>query len=116
MNFLSHSPADTLPGMNAISKLRRARGWTQADLADAAGTTQATIARVERGFDGVTLRMLNDIAAALDVPTRDLLSDDRSDLEAILMQYFRGLSPDRQQGWIDVARHSLAETNGQTDP
>ena len=57
-----------------IRVLRRARCWTQDELAEKAGLTSRTIAAAEAG-QPIALRSVREIAAALDVlPT--LLSPD----------------------------------------
>ena len=48
----------------SLSKARESAGLTQAELAEKANTTQATIARIERG-DNVSFDKLADIAHAM---------------------------------------------------
>jgi ribosome-binding protein aMBF1 (putative translation factor) len=50
----------------AVRELRVARGWSQADLATAAGMTQSAVARFEAGGTVPTLLLLGRIARALD--------------------------------------------------
>jgi ribosome-binding protein aMBF1 (putative translation factor) len=50
----------------AVRELRLARGWSQADLAAAAGMTQSAVARFEAGGTVPTLPVLGRIARALD--------------------------------------------------
>lgn len=51
----------------AVRHLRRHRGWRQADLADRAGTSDATISRLERGLvRGLALGTIERVATALD--------------------------------------------------
>lgn len=45
-------------------EMRRARGWSQRRLAEAAGTTPATIARIEKGRMEPTVAMLTRLATA----------------------------------------------------
>ena len=94
-----------------IASLRKRRGWTQTDLAEMTKLTQPTISRAERGDDGTTMATLASIAAALEVPLADLFSSERSALEAELLSVFRRLPPDRQRGWLDIAR--IAEKDQQ---
>ena len=50
----------------AIRALRRRRGWTQAELADRAGVSQAAVSRAERGgARAMTLRTLERIADSM---------------------------------------------------
>ena len=94
-----------------LERLRRARGWNQDDLAEVAGVKQSTISKIERGYDGVTLRVLKQLAAALDVEVADLFGDERSGAEMALIRVFRGLSADRQRGWLDLVE-TLARDEG----
>lgn len=49
-----------------VRELRLARGWSQGDLASAAGMTQSAVARFEAGGTVPTLPLLGRIARALD--------------------------------------------------
>ena len=49
-----------------VRELRTAQGWTQVELAAAAGMTQSTVARFESGGTIPTLPLLGRIARALD--------------------------------------------------
>lgn len=91
-----------------VAEIRRSKGLSQADLAELAGVEQPTISRIERGNDAVTLRVLRQVAAALGVSLSDLFSDDRSAAETALLEAFRSLPKDRQQGWLDLAQTLLA--------
>jgi ribosome-binding protein aMBF1 (putative translation factor) len=50
----------------AVRELRLAHGWSQAELASAAGMTQSAVARFEAGGTVPTLPVLGRIARALD--------------------------------------------------
>lgn len=50
----------------AVRELRLARGWSQAELASAAGMTQSAVARFEAGGTVPTLVVLGRVARALD--------------------------------------------------
>ena len=50
----------------AVRDLRLARGWSQAELASAAGMTQSAVARFEAGGTVPTLPLLGRIARALE--------------------------------------------------
>ena len=84
--------------------IRKARGLSQDDLAEMVGVEQPTISRFERGYDGVTLRLIRQIATALGVSVGDLFTDERSAAEQLLVEAFRSLPEDRQKGWLDLAR------------
>ncbi|MDO9713085.1 helix-turn-helix domain-containing protein [Paracraurococcus lichenis] len=49
----------------ALRRARRAQRLTQSQLADKAGVTQATISLLENGLEGVKLKTVTDILAAL---------------------------------------------------
>ncbi|HEX4721928.1 MAG TPA: UDP-N-acetylglucosamine 1-carboxyvinyltransferase [Pseudonocardiaceae bacterium] len=49
-----------------IRDSRKRRGWTQAQLADALGTSQSAITRIEQGNQNLSLEMLTRISKALD--------------------------------------------------
>jgi ribosome-binding protein aMBF1 (putative translation factor) len=49
-----------------VRQLREARGWTQTELAAAAGMIQSAVARFEAGGTIPTLPVLDRLAAALD--------------------------------------------------
>ena len=90
-----------------MEAIRKSRGLTQEDLAGLAGVRQPTIARIENGSDSVTLRTLKEIARALEVTLADLFDEGRAAPETLLVQFFRSLPPERQAGWLDLARLGL---------
>lgn len=94
----------SLQGMIQLRVLRKIKGFSQGDLADAAGVEQSYISKIENGWEGVTLRNLRFIAEALDVEVHELLSPETSAAEAALIKVFRDLSPERQKGWVEMAR------------
>lgn len=49
-----------------VRDARRHRGWTQAELADALGTSQSAVNRIERGGQNVSVAMLARIGDVLD--------------------------------------------------
>lgn len=51
---------------SAVRELRLARGWSQTELASAAGMAQSAVARFEAGGTVPTLPVLSRIAQALD--------------------------------------------------
>ena len=51
---------------NEVRKYRRARGWTQADLADLSSTSQSAIALLEAGKGNPTLETINRILHTLE--------------------------------------------------
>jgi len=59
----------------AVRRLRTARGWTQEDLADAAGLTTTYVGQVERGDKVPSLTVVLKLARGLSVPPAELLVD-----------------------------------------
>lgn len=60
-------------GISKIADIRKAVSMTQEQLARAAGIHRVTIARYETGATSPTVRSLEKIAAALNVPVSDLV-------------------------------------------
>jgi transcriptional regulator with XRE-family HTH domain len=60
--------------MDSMSRIRKLRGLTQAQLAEAIGANQATISKIEKGEGNPTLHMIMRIAAALRVHPTELFS------------------------------------------
>lgn len=60
-----------------IEELRNAQGWSQRDLAEAAGVRQATISKAESSAS-VTLKTLEKIADALNVNAAALIEHTRA--------------------------------------
>lgn len=56
-----------------ISVVRRQRGWTQTDLAIAAGISRVTVSKIERGATDVGYVRLVRLAKALDVSASALV-------------------------------------------
>ncbi|MBX3505196.1 MAG: helix-turn-helix transcriptional regulator [Parvibaculum sp.] len=65
-----------------IRHFRKARGLTQTELADALGTTAATVSRLETADMTVSMDWLERLAAALSVQVRDLLGAEAGSLVA----------------------------------
>lgn len=86
-----------------VSKIRKRKKLSQTELGELVGVEQPTISRLERGDESVTLRLINNVAAALDSSPSELLADDREIRELQLIEAFRQLSPERQDGWLDLA-------------
>jgi len=68
-----------------IRALRRRRGWTQAELASAAGLSQSAVSRVERGVaDRLTVRALDRVAGAIGARIRITVLADGENLDRLL--------------------------------
>lgn len=86
----------------SLKTIRIQRGLTQQDLAEMVGVEQSTLSKIENGFDGVTLRMLKKLADALGVDVVEIIGDSRTQAERALVDAFRHLPPERQDGWLDM--------------
>lgn len=101
--------------MKTIRLLRKAKGWNQTLLAEAAGLEQSYISKIENGWDGITLRNLVQIAEALEVPLYQLFLEDTSTAEIKLLQTYRTLPEGRKKGWQDMALAAKADVQSE-DP
>lgn len=84
-----------------LARLREARGWTQEQLAEAAGLSTVYVGRIEAGAKRPSVRALQALVAALDAPLWRLFSDLRlateqqepAELERRLLAAARRLDP-----------------------
>jgi transcriptional regulator with XRE-family HTH domain len=80
---------------NRIRELRKARGMTQRDVADAVGSKENTIGRFETGERPIDMPWMQKIARALGVAVGDLLNADdnpnaaRNEAERLAIQAAR---------------------------
>lgn len=95
--------------MKKLSDIRRARGLTQKQLADMAGTDQATISKIERGSGyNYTHDTIVRIADALKVEPAELFG--LSELQERVIRALRSIDdPDRQQAAL-VVLESMAKS------
>jgi len=61
------------PGQLSVAQLRLQKGWSQADLARRAETSQPYIARLERGQVDPQISTVRKLARALGVPVATLV-------------------------------------------
>ncbi|MCB9805832.1 helix-turn-helix transcriptional regulator [Candidatus Nomurabacteria bacterium] len=59
--------------VKTIIKYRLKKGWSQTELAEAIGTRQPVISRLERGEGNPSLKTLDSIARALDLRLKVLM-------------------------------------------
>ena len=69
---MSHAVEGKIFG-ETVRRLRTDRGWTQEDLADAAGLTTTYVGQVERGDKVPSLTVVLKLARGLSVAPADLL-------------------------------------------
>lgn len=88
-----------------IRELRKARGWTQEQLADKAGVSRSYLTEIETGAKTVNMRRLDAIAIALGVETPALIDIDTSDPDVQeLVANFKSLPPEDQKTFLDLSR------------
>lgn len=74
--------------MESIRILRKEKGWTQEQLADAVGVKRAVISKYESGMVSPSFDMIQKIAAALNVPITSLMTQDATvDTSTDLAEY-----------------------------
>ena len=86
--------------ITAIREVRRAKGMTLADVAEACSppTTAQTIGRLETGTRTVSVGWLNRIAGALGVSAADLVKlPDRADLPVVAVLSADGVNAPRHE-------------------
>lgn len=78
---------------NRIRDLRKANGWTQEQLAEAASLHYSYIGGVERGDRNISLETLEKIIAAFDVPAIEFFRfEDETQRRKALDEHFALLS------------------------
>lgn len=102
-------------GMTNIANIRKMRGLSQADLAEIVGVRQPHISRIENGDDGIPLRLLKEIAAALQVELVDLFGDERLVTERLLLDAYRHLPGEMKEAWGAMAR-AVLDPDSQSHP
>ena len=94
-----------------IKEARIADGLKQKELSAMVGFSQPYFAQIERGERRLTASLQAQIAKAIGVKPTDLVDFDAptEDDEQFLIETFRGLSPERREGWLDMARTIAAQ-------
>ncbi|OMD64498.1 transcriptional regulator [Paenibacillus odorifer] len=78
---------------NRIRELRKAKGWTQEQLAEAASLHYSYIGGVERGDRNISLETLEKIIAAFDVPAIEFFRfEDETQRRKVLDEHMALLS------------------------
>ena len=99
------------------ARVRDARsrlGLSRKSLAAKSGVSERYLAQLEGGQGNISILLLRQVAAALDAPLKDLLSDEASHpIElTLLLQYLEKLSPKR----LMQAKNILTSAFGDQDP
>lgn len=69
--------------MNKLTKLRESKGWSQQKLADESGVSQAYISELELGRKNPTVKILQKLSQALEVPISKLLEPEETKKEVV---------------------------------
>lgn len=93
---------------NRLYELRRARGWSQQELADRVGCSKMHVSGLERGKRDFSLSMMRRFAQVLNVAPADLLSRSDNPMllapdEERLLTTYRQAEPDKQESLQRVA-------------
>jgi transcriptional regulator with XRE-family HTH domain len=104
---------------NNLVELRKKRGLTQAELAERAGTTEATISRLETGDRQLNSKWLERLGKALKVKPAQIVEGTPpldSELEHVIALYDK-LSDDQRRLWFRlgdtlVEQHNFPEVPG----
>lgn len=99
-----------------IRELRRARGESQEELAEALGTTQATISRYETGQQWPTVATIERIAAHFSVRPEEMLAGLKVDTDTLdpetarFLLIYRSL-PKQDQDHLAAIAESLSRAS-----
>ena len=84
---------------NRLRELRKTKGLTQQQLADATGVTQSAISQIENGAPSMDIKWMRSFARVLECSPADLLTDDdnpdrlRNQFEKHLIERCRKADP-----------------------
>ena len=86
-----------IPMRTRVRELRRARGWSQAELAHRSGVRQATISKVETDPEAIEITTYIKLAAGLECELADIFDDPASPgLRRIIRNFLRLPRNDRE--------------------
>lgn len=86
--------------MKNLTAIRKAKGLSQTELAEAVGIKQATVSRIEKGVNNPSLDVAERIALALGVNVVELFG--LPELEQTVLQKFREASPERRAALLTL--------------
>ena len=103
------APAPTRENMHVgkqrhfVREWRKAKGWSQVELAERAQVTQSMVSRVESGKQPYDADFLEQVALAMNVTPADLIMRDPSDPEG-LWSIHDQLKPVERVQLVEVAK------------
>jgi transcriptional regulator with XRE-family HTH domain len=95
-------------GPNNLQAWRRFRGLTQAQLAEAVGTTPGMITHLESGERHLSAKWLRRLAPPLGTTPGFLLDHDPTEMPADILEIWNRAAPDQQQQIIALAETVIA--------
>lgn len=92
-----------------IKEHRKARGWTQEQLAQMVGTTKGYISQMENGVREPSAETLRSLAAAFGVDAVQMIEPDSEESQSIMnhLAIFQRLSPEDQAAVARIAEKLL---------
>jgi ribosome-binding protein aMBF1 (putative translation factor) len=86
---------------NSVLKARLKKGWSQTDLANAVGTKQANISRIESGLANPTITLVQKLIKKLDLEIKITSPDHKPFSKSISgnPEYIPALNAYRVQDW-----------------
>lgn len=97
---------------NRIRELRKAKGWTQEQLAEAASLHYSYIGGVERGDRNISMETLEKIIAAFQIPAEEIFRfEDNTDRRKALdehMTLISGRSTNEIEALTKINREVMA--------
>lgn len=97
-----------------IKEHRKARGWTQEQLAQMVGTTKGYISQMENGVREPSAETLRSLAAAFGVDAVQMIEPDSDEARAIMnhLATFQKLAPEDQLAVARIAEKLLPRDDG----
>ena len=107
-----------------IRQVRRERGWTQDELANAVGVSRSAVAQWETGRAGQVTTNLTRIAEALEIGVEYIMYGDdkrvpaeaRGGDELALLRLYRDCSPEDRQLLLRTARRLVGTPRHEVEP
>lgn len=92
-----------------IKEHRKARGWTQEQLAQMVGTSKGYISQIESGARDPSAETLRSLAAAFDLDAVQMIEPDSEEARSIMdhLAVFQKLSPEDQAAVARIAAKLL---------
>lgn len=93
-----------LPNENFVGAWRERKGWTQAQLAEAIGTTGSVVSLLEAGERQLSPKWLRRIAAAFSIPTGYLLEHHPDNLPADVLDLWANVPEAKREDAMAMLR------------